>query len=33
MANEAETAKQGEMGGACGTRGNAYTILVEKPER
>ena len=33
MANEAETAKQGEMDGACGTRGNAYTILVEKPER
>jgi hypothetical protein len=32
MGNNAETAKLGEMGGACGTSGNAYTIFVEKPE-
>jgi len=32
MTNEAETANLRQMGEACGTRGNAYTILVEKPK-
>jgi hypothetical protein len=27
-----QTVNLGEMGGACGTRGNSYTTLVEKPE-